>query len=71
MDADRALGTLRRGDWIALAGRDGASHYAKVAWINARRTVVLMVRHPDRRALSLRAAELRERFEHGRAARIG
>jgi hypothetical protein len=70
LDADRALATLRRGDWLRLAGRDGAPVFAKVAWINARRTVVLMVRHPDRRALSMRAGELQERFARGRASRI-
>ena len=69
-DPDRALGSLNRGHWLRLIGRDGAPVYVKVAWINARRTVVLMVRHPDRRALSMRASELLERFAQGRAARI-
>ena len=55
-------GPARRGDWLRLETRDGKPAYAKVAWINARRTVVLLVRHPDRRALSMRTEELRERF---------
>ena len=58
---------LARGKWIQLFARDGTTSYAKVAWINARRTVVLLVRHPDRRALSLRATEVVERFAQGRA----
>jgi len=70
LDPDQALATLRRGDWLRLQGRDGAPVHAKVAWINARRTVVLLVRHPDRRALSMRASELLERFAQGRAARV-
>jgi len=71
LDADRALATLSRGDWLRLETRDGKPAYAKVAWINARRTVVLLVRHPDRRALSMRTEELRERFAQGRASRVG
>ena len=69
-DADQALESLRRGDWLRLAGDGDAPVHAKVAWINARRTVVLLVRHPDRRALSLRSADLLERLRQGRAARL-
>jgi hypothetical protein len=69
-DADQALESLRRGDWLRLAGDGDAPVHAKVAWINARRTVVLLVRHPDRRALSLRSADLLERLQQGRAARL-
>lgn len=69
-DAEQALASLRRGDWLRLAGDGDAPNHAKVAWINARRTVVLLVRHPDRRALSLRSADLLERLKQGRAARL-
>ncbi len=58
---------MRRGDWVELVARDGASSYLKVAWINRRRTVALLVRHADRRAVSLRTDELRARFGQGRA----
>ncbi|HEY5633530.1 MAG TPA: DUF1631 family protein, partial [Burkholderiaceae bacterium] len=67
---ERAFGALSRGDWLRITGRDGSPVHAKVAWINARRTVVLMVRHPDRRALSMRAAELIDRLRSGRARRV-
>jgi hypothetical protein len=70
LDAENALATLQRGHWLRLIGRGDGPAYVKVAWINARRTVVLMVRHPDRRALSMRASELLDRFRQGRAARI-
>ncbi len=70
MDPDDALARLSRGDWLELVGRDGEPQDVKVAWINSRRTVVLLVRRPDRRALSLRAAELRERFATQRASLI-
>ena len=58
---------MRRGDWIELVARDGGSTYLKVAWINHRRTVALLVRHADRKAMSLRTEELLARFEQGRA----
>ena len=70
LDAENALATLQRGHWLRLIGRGDGPAYVKVAWINARRTVVLMVRHPDRRALSMRASELLDRLRQGRAARI-
>jgi hypothetical protein len=71
VDPEHAVDSLNRGDWLQLLDREGVATYAKVAWINARRSVVLMVRHPDRRALSMRADELLERLRRGRAARLG
>ncbi len=70
LDADDALARLSRGDWLELIGRDGEPQDVKVAWINSRRTVVLLVRRPDRRALSLRAADLRARFATQHASLI-
>jgi hypothetical protein len=70
LEPDGALERLRRGDWLELIGRDGLPQEVKVAWINSRRTVVLLVRRPDRRALSLRTAELHQRFADRKAALI-
>lgn len=67
LDAAYAVDRLARGDWIELVARGGDSGYSKVAWINRRRTVVLLARRADRRAMSLRVDELRERFARGRA----
>ncbi|MFO1299908.1 MAG: DUF1631 family protein [Burkholderiaceae bacterium] len=64
---EQALEQMRRGDWIELVARDGGSAYLKVAWINRRRTVALLVRRADRRAMSLRMEELRARFDQARA----
>ncbi len=64
---DQAIDRIARGDWIELVARDGASGYSKVAWINRRRTVALLVRRADRRAMSLRTDELRERLARERA----
>ncbi|MFA7504613.1 MAG: DUF1631 family protein [Burkholderiaceae bacterium] len=66
-DPDDAFGQLARGDWVEMESRDGGQRYMKVAWINSKRTVALLVRHPDRRALSLRMNEMARRFEAGRA----
>ena len=65
-DAD-PLAHLARGAWLQLDAQEGGTVYAKVAWINSRRTAVLMVRHPDRRALSMGTTELAQRFAQGRA----
>jgi hypothetical protein len=40
----------------------------KVAWLNQPRSLALLVRFPDRRALSLRFVDLRTRLEEGHAA---
>lgn len=64
---DRLVATVGRGHWLTLIGQDGGVSIAKIAWVNSRRTVVLLVRHPDRRALSMRMDELRQRAEQGRA----
>jgi hypothetical protein len=67
LDPAQALAQIRRGDWVELVARDASSTYLKVAWINRRHTVALLVRHADRRAMSLRMEELRTRFEQARA----
>jgi hypothetical protein len=70
ISAEDAMARLRRGDWIEVLGREGRTQQFKVAWINSRRTVLLLVRRPDRRALSLRMDELRERFANHKAVLI-
>ncbi len=64
---DEALELIEPGSWLELfSPREGAT-FAKVAWINERHTTFLMVREHDRKALSLRSAELLERFAERRA----
>jgi hypothetical protein len=55
------INSLQVGDWIEMIGRDGVSNYAKVAWVNHRRSVALLVRRPDRKAQSLRMTEIEAR----------
>lgn len=64
---EEALERLGRGDWVELRVRENRNVLAKVAWVNTRRTVLLMVRHPDRKAMSLRIMDLRQRLQDGRA----
>ncbi len=59
------------GSWVETVGRDGATHFAKVAWINHRRSVVLLVRSPDRKAQSLRMTDLQARVEERRFHLLG
>jgi Protein of unknown function (DUF1631) len=54
------------GRWIEMLGRDNSAHYAKIAWVNHRRSVVLLVRSPDRKAQSLRMTEIEQRAEEKR-----
>lgn len=68
LPARAAAADIRRGDWIELSMPDHVGALVKVAWINARRTVVLLVRHPDRKALSMRMADLEQRLLSGRAS---
>jgi hypothetical protein len=64
---DDPVSGIDRGTWLRMKLPDGSDFYAKVAWVNERRTVALMVRHPDRRALSMRMVELADRFARGQA----
>lgn len=68
LPVEEALTAVRRGDWLKFTSNTSSSNasFAKVAWINQRRTIVLLVRHPDRKAVSIGMRELRARFEQGR-----
>ncbi len=55
------LGSLERlvvGDWLEYRDRLGRAVNLKLAWINERRSVALLVRYPDRRAVSRSMLEL-------------
>ncbi|NLD68160.1 MAG: DUF1631 domain-containing protein [Limnobacter sp.] len=62
-----AWARLGRGAWVELVGPDDRSSVLKVAWINQRRSVALLVRRSDRRAVSMAMKDLKSRFERGRA----
>jgi hypothetical protein len=66
-----AIARLDRGCWIELDRSDSADGQMKVAWINRRRTLALLVRRHDRRAVSMRIEELSRRFERGEAFLLG
>ena len=71
LSADKAMDTIQVNTWVELSTGNSTSRFCKVAWINERRTVVLMVRESDRKALSLRSGELLSRFAQKRAWLLG
>jgi Protein of unknown function (DUF1631) len=64
---DEAMDLLQVGTWLELLAGPEGSRFGKVAWMNDRRTVVLVVREGDRKAMSLRSGELLTRFSERRA----
>jgi len=61
---------LAPGQWLELITSKGRKILAKVAWINERRSVVLLLQHPDRLILSRHVAALKERAERKRVFRV-
>lgn len=65
--ADQLARDLKPGDWLQLITSSRKTILAKVAWINERRSVVLLLQHPDRLILSRHLSALVERAARGRA----
>ncbi len=61
LEAGEVFTVLKAGDWIQLE-TGGMPSRLKVAWLNADRSVVLLIRDRDRKAVSLRGQDLQERF---------
>jgi hypothetical protein len=61
---------LEPGQWLEMITSKGRKILAKVAWINERRSVVLLLQHPDRLILSRHVAALKERAERKRVYRV-
>jgi Protein of unknown function (DUF1631) len=59
------------GRWVEMIGKDSSAHYAKIAWINHRRSVALLVRSPDRKAQSLRISDIELRAQEKRFFLLG
>ncbi len=66
-DPEHAFRLINRGAWLEFTEPGASPNYLKVAWVNRRRTVALLVRRSDRRAVSIRFSELQKRFAGGRA----
>ncbi len=62
LSPELALASIETGMWMELLDGSNMPSRAKVAWINHRRTVFLLLRHADRRPLSLNAEHLLERL---------
>ena len=63
-----ALDLIDKGSWLRMTSRDGELSMYKVAWLNGARSLALLVRFPDRRALSLRFDDVLKRLQEGNAA---
>lgn len=61
---------LAPGQWLELITSTRKKILAKVAWINDRRSVVLLLQHPDRLILSRHVTALQERAERKRVFRV-
>jgi hypothetical protein len=61
---------LAPGHWLELITSTRKKILAKVAWINDRRSVVLLLQHPDRLILSRHVTALQERAERKRVFRV-
>ncbi|MDO4904798.1 MAG: DUF1631 family protein [Lautropia sp.] len=55
------------GQWLELVSRDGRSKYAKVVWLNERRTMVLLLlKQPGRRIMTREVGSLMKRVRQHR-----
>ncbi len=70
MDPADLVRDLAPGQWLELVSSTRKRIVAKVAWINDRRSVVLLLQHPDRLILSRHVSALEERARRKRAFRI-
>jgi hypothetical protein len=70
MDPAELVSNLAPGQWLELVSSTRKRILAKVAWINDRRSVVLLLQHPDRLILSRHVSALEERARRKRAFRI-
>lgn len=66
IDPQVMMANLQPGDWLQLVNSNRQLVLAKVAWINERRTVALLLQHPDRLILSRHLAAIGNRARRGR-----
>ncbi|MGH1358459.1 MAG: DUF1631 family protein [Burkholderiaceae bacterium] len=57
---------LQAGAWLEYRHSKGVSTYLKIAWLNDQHSVALLVRNPDRRAMSRPVSQLRSLLASGR-----
>ena len=66
IDPQQMIAELQPGDWLQLINSNRERVLAKVAWINERRSVVLLLQHPDRLILSRHMSAIANRARRGR-----
>ena len=57
---------MQPGRWLELISRSGRVDYAKVVWLNERRTMVLLLLAPGQRIMTREVASLVKRARQGR-----
>jgi hypothetical protein len=67
LSPSEAVDRLAQDVWIELVSSSQGARFAKVAWLNPQRSLVLLVREHDRKALSLRVSDMLTRFAQRRA----
>ncbi|MEZ5650541.1 MAG: DUF1631 family protein [Burkholderiaceae bacterium] len=68
--ASQQFGQLSAGHWLEYRPRRDRRMRLKVVWINAQRSVAILVRAPDRRAVSRPMPELADLFRRGKLRRL-
>ena len=66
VDPQQLIADLQPGDWLQLINSQRELVLAKVAWINERRTVTLLLQYPDRLILSRHLSAIANRARRGR-----
>jgi Protein of unknown function (DUF1631) len=67
IDPTKAYKMLAPGMWLELIDKNDEMSFAKLAWVNERHTLFLLVRQIDRKAVSLRGPDLMHRLANGSA----
>ena len=66
IDSQQMVNELKPGDWLQLLNSNRELVLAKVAWINERRSVILLLQYPDRLILSRHMSAIANRARRGR-----
>lgn len=66
LPAERFAAALKPGRWVEVISRSGRVDYAKVVWINERKTMALLLLASDRRIMTRQINSLLKRVRQGR-----
>lgn len=66
LPVERFAAAMQPGRWLELISRSGRVDYAKVVWLNERRTMALLLLAPGQRIMTREVASLVKRARQGR-----